>query len=74
MSYSRVMQTSDMEFMLNLQKFALLFGFLVGLAFIVAAVALCFIANHTATIRDELLKLRVNAEINAQRRCADKSQ
>jgi hypothetical protein len=61
------MQSSDMEFLLNLQKFALGFGFLVGLAIIVAAVALCFIAMHTAAIRDELLKLRVNAEMVSER-------
>lgn len=61
------MQSSDMEFLINLQKFLLAFGFLVGLAIIVAAVALCFIAMHTATIRDEILKLRVNAEMASER-------
>ena len=74
MPYSRVMNASDMEFMLNLQKFALLFGFAVGLAIIVAAIALCFVACHTASIRDELLRLRINAEIRAQRRDADNSK
>ena len=53
--------------MLNLQKFALLFGFLVGFAIIVAAVALCLIAANTAAIRKELLKLRVNAEMASER-------
>ncbi len=61
------MQPSDMEFMLNLQKFALMFTFLVGFAIIVGAAALCFIATHTAAIRDELLKLRVNAEMVSER-------
>jgi len=61
------MQMQDMEFMLNLQKFALIFSIAVGLAIIVAAVALCFIASHTAVIRDELFKLRIEAEIDSQR-------
>jgi hypothetical protein len=62
-----IMQSSDMEFLLNLQKFALLLGLAVGVAIIVAAITLCFIATHTAAIRNELLKLRVNAEIASAR-------
>ncbi len=67
------MQVPDLEFIANLQRFALLFSFLVGIAIIVAAIALCFIANHTASIRDELLKIRVDAEITSQRRREVKS-
>jgi hypothetical protein len=56
-----------MELLLNLQKFGLLLGIADGIAIIVAAIALCFIAIHTAAIRNELLKLRVNAEISSER-------
>jgi ABC-type nickel/cobalt efflux system permease component RcnA len=68
------MQTSDMEFFLNLQKFAILFSFAVGLAIIVAAIALCFVAIHTASIRDELLRLRVQAEMDFDRRVEKKEK
>jgi ABC-type nickel/cobalt efflux system permease component RcnA len=61
------MQMQDMEFMLNLQKFALVFSIVVGLAIIVGAVALCFIASHTAAIRDEVFKMRIEAEMNSHR-------
>ena len=61
------MQTSDIEFLINLQKFLFLFGILVGAAIIVGGIALCFIATHTAAIRNELLKLRVNNEMVADR-------
>ena len=60
----------DMELLINLQKFLMLFGFAVGLAIIVAAVALCFIATHTAAIRQELLKLRINAQMTSERASA----
>ncbi len=61
------MQTSDLELMLNLQRLALLLWFLVDLAIIVGVSALCFIAGHTASIRSELLKLRINAEMASER-------
>lgn len=57
----------DMELLINLQKFLMLFGFAVGLAIIVAAVALCFIAIHTSTISQELLKLRINTQMASER-------
>ena len=62
------MQMQDMEFMLNLQKLALIFSLLVGIAIIIAAVALCFIATHTAAIRNEFLKLRIAFEMHSQRK------
>jgi hypothetical protein len=61
------MQPSELDFILNLQKIALVLGFVVALAIIVAAIALCFIGVHTAAIRKELLKLRINAEIASER-------
>jgi hypothetical protein len=57
-----------MEFYLDLKKALMLFGFLVGLAIIVAAIALAFIAVHTATIRRELLKMRVNWDMELRPR------
>jgi hypothetical protein len=53
---------------LNLQRFALLFSFAVEFAIIVAAVALRFIASHTAALRNELLKLRVSSEMATERK------
>jgi hypothetical protein len=61
------MQPQDMEFYFNLQKILFLLGLLDTVAIIAAGIALCFIATHTAAIRNELLKLRVNAEITSER-------
>ena len=68
------MQPSDMEFLINLQKFALLFTFVVGFAIIVGAAALCFIAGHTASIRNELLRLRIQIEVDSERRLQKKPE
>jgi hypothetical protein len=61
------MQSSDLEFLLALQKIGLVLGLAVSVAIIAAAIALCFIAVHIAAIRSELLRLRVNAEMASER-------